>query len=179
MNFRDLANRAGLHEFHHAPVVAAGVDLIAHLRGASGRARRVGDDAYFGHRPRQRLLAIHMATAAQSPDSAHRVGVVGRADDNSVDVLLLQQPAKVAVAFRAGELLPDVLQVVLIDIAQRHDVFATDTRDIARAAAGDADDGEVELAVGRDALLGAENRGGRGESGGEGGFLEKGTTAKG
>ena len=180
VDFRDFADRAGSDEFHDAAVVAAGVDLIAHLRDAFQLARGVGHEAHFGYRARERLLAINVAAAAERADDADGVIVIGRADDHGVDVLLFEHPAEVAVALRAGKFLADLLEVEFIDIANGDNVFVLHPIDVARAAAGDADAGDVQFAVGRAALLRAQNRRRGGEScGDEGGLVKKGAAANG
>ena len=60
MRFAYRPNRAGLHQFDHAPVIVAGMDLRSHLRHQALLGRQFGERAGFQHCMRERLLAVHM-----------------------------------------------------------------------------------------------------------------------
>ncbi len=95
----DGADRAAADQLDHAPVVVAGVNLRAHLRGELALVLevRLADDAGLVHGVGQRLLAIDVLAAVHRPDVDEGVGVVGRRADNGVDVLLVEALAPVGV----------------------------------------------------------------------------------
>ena len=59
-------------------------------------SRRLDHLAAFGDRQRQRLLAVHVLARLAGVDRHQRVPVVGRGDDDGVDVLAVEQLAVVA-----------------------------------------------------------------------------------
>ena len=65
-------------------------------------------------------------------DAGQGVGVVGRADDHRVEVLLVEQLAPVDVGLGLGELLGGLGQVVVVDVAQGDDVLAADAVHVGR-----------------------------------------------
>jgi hypothetical protein len=99
--------------------------------------------------------------------------VVGGRDEHRVDVLLrLEHLAEVGVVRGVGAALGGVAEVVLVDVAQRHDLrvgHLQDALDVLPPAAGDADDGDGELLVGRDGAGDAGPTGGDPHPGAEGG----------
>ena len=98
---------------------------------------------------RQRLLAIDMLAALDGLHRREGVVVIGRGDDDGVDLLhLVEHLAVVGELLRLGILLEDAGGVALIHIAQRHDVLALHLAEVVGALAADADAGEVELLVG-------------------------------
>ncbi len=94
------------------------------------------------------------------------VGVVGRADDDGVDVaLLLQHLAEVGVALGVGEVLVGAGRALVVDVAQGDDVLgAGDGPQVAAALAAGADDGDVEPVVGPRPPLGRGRAAGRVEA---------------
>ena len=75
--------------------------------------------------------------------------VVGRGDDDGVEVLLLvEHLAEVGVGLGLGKPLGHLAQVQRIDVAQGDDVFAGQVIDVVGALVGHADAGQVELFVG-------------------------------
>src|SRR5262249_47464954 len=79
------------------------------------------------------------------------VGMVGRGDDDGVDVLVLgvEQLAPVAVLRCLGKVLDRRGEIIRIDIAQGNDILAPQVVDVVAALGGDADEGEVEFLVRR------------------------------
>ena len=85
--------------FVDQPVALERHALVAHLRGDLGLARRLGHGAGLVHRAGQRLLAIDVLAHLDGRHRHDGVGVVRRAHDHGVDVLLLvQHLAEVLVA---------------------------------------------------------------------------------
>ena len=81
------------------------------------------------------------------------MAVIGNGDDDGVDLLvpLVEHLAEVVVSVRVGMFLGDFAQAVVIDVAERDDVAPGlgNFGDMGRALAGDSDDGDVDLLVGR------------------------------
>jgi hypothetical protein len=105
----------------------------------------------------QGLLAVDVLAELQGHHRDDRVEVIGRGDHHRVDVLLLfEHSAEIDVGLGAGERFEGALEVVLLDVAEGHDVFGGETADVARAHAADADAGNVELFA-RRGLAGAQH----------------------
>lgn len=121
---RDFYVSAGLHTrggiCHRAL-------LTARLHDAAVRARRGDHCLAFSNRERQRLFAVHIFACAASSDRGESMPMVGRADDDRIDVLAVEPFAVVAVAsgcllrqpFDTLELLSEMAGV---DVAQCDDI---------------------------------------------------------
>ena len=92
VHFGDGADGAGLDVFVDQPRIVGGMSLIAHLclQLRLGRALR-GEPAAFLHRPRQRLLHVHVFAEIHRRERDERVRVIRRGNDHRVDVLLLRE----------------------------------------------------------------------------------------
>jgi len=77
------------------------------------------------------------------------VDLIGRADGHRVEILLIEHLPPIDVGFGPGVFRGGGGEVVFVDIAQGHDVFAADAAHIGPAAAVDADNADVEFFVGR------------------------------
>jgi hypothetical protein len=74
-------------------------------------------------------------------------------DDHRIQVLrLVDHLAEVAEPARLGELFGGFSEMLFVHVAERGDVLARHFGDVLSAAAGDADEAEVELLVGRSRL---------------------------
>ncbi len=148
----DVAHRAngpGLDELHHAPVIVAGVNLGAHLRGDAGLGGGLGEQAGFPDAMGQRLLAIHVLAELE-----------GRQDRKRVRVLRAwpRPPRQCPCSRRRACGSPRIsgprdtwrrrIEVFLVHVAQRDDVLAGHLGGVRRAASAGADDRDVELLVG-------------------------------
>src|SRR5262249_51607899 len=101
------------------------------------------------------------------PHGHHRdrgVHVVGRADDDRLHLLLVEQPTVVLVEARPGELLAGGGGAVLVHVAQGDDFFVADGGEVGGAAGGDADHAQAEAVAAR--RLGRGGQGGRDGGGG-------------
>ena len=144
------ANGAGLDFLDHAPVIVAGVDLGAHLRGDARRLGRLREHPRLVHVARQRFLAKDVLLGLQRWQHGEGVRVLCRAHHHGIDVPgLLVQLAEVAVRSRLGMLGCRAIQVMCVDVAERHDVLGPCcVGHVASAAAPAPDDGEIQFRIG-------------------------------
>ncbi len=150
MNFVHKTDCALPNLFDDAMIIFPGVNLCADLSDELLLPGQFSDDPTFGNRARKRLLAINMTPTAQSGGRHNGVRVVGCRNDDRVNVLLVEQPAKIVVGFRSREFSGCGGQKVVVHVAQRHDVFAGDIVHVVAALIGDPDDANVQLFVGGD-----------------------------
>jgi hypothetical protein len=99
--------------------------------------------------------------------------VVRRADDDGVEVFVIEALAPVDVSRGTGEALQRVWKARLIDVTQRDDVFLRDGVVVRQPAAPHADEGDVELVAG--GVL-AEQRAGDHAAGDEAGRADESAT---
>jgi hypothetical protein len=143
--------------------------LVAHLGDDARAARRFLQHAGLVHRPGERLLHVHVLARVHGGQRDDGVQVVGRGDDDRVDVLLLREhlaEVHVAPGLRVlllhGEALgartalvvlaaPDerALDVAEVDVAQGDDVLAHELLGVAHPHAAGAHDRDVERVAGR------------------------------
>ena len=149
MDARHGADLAGLDDLDHAAIVVAGVDLRAHLRDGFLLGGQAAHLPHFVDRMGQRLFAIDVEPAPQRPHDGNGVRVVGRRDDDGVEVLLLvEQLAEVDVGLGLRKALGHLAQVQRVDVAQGDDVLAGQVVDVVGPLVGHADAGQVQLFVG-------------------------------
>jgi hypothetical protein len=111
----------------------------------------VAQGAPFGDGQRRRLLQVDVLPRFYGVNRNDRVPVIGRADDDGVDVLVRQQLAVVAIADHPVVRLPRLFRVLAVDqhlrvldppaveIARRHDARRLMLPDAGKiVAAGDA-----------------------------------------
>ena len=181
--FRDGGGRAHLADAGARPVVeAVGVQDLAQLSlagvskgladtAAAARPVRRSDNAIvlggrfdhlaaFENIVRGRFLHEHILAGLAGPNRCQRVPVVRGGDDDGIDVLGLQQPAHVGVAFDFLAAVPELLyfrvQMGPLRVAQRNDA---DARNLAEGldlllslsadfhAGAHADDGQADIVV--------------------------------
>ena len=105
VDFLHVADVAALDVLESLARVVERVPLVAHLGGDLGLGRLLRQGAGLVHRPAQRLLHVDVLAERHRRHGDRRVGVVGRRDDDAVDVLLLRQHlAVVLVALRLAGL---------------------------------------------------------------------------
>ena len=98
----------------------------------------------------KRLLAIDMLAPLDGLHGREGVVMIGRRDHHAVNLLhLVQHPAVIRELLRLGILLEDVRRVLLVHVAQGHDVLALHLAQVGPALPADTDAGEVQLLVGR------------------------------
>ncbi len=77
-------------------IVLAGVDQVAHLADALVLFDGLHHGSAFLDAVRQRLLAIDVLSGLARHDRGDSVPVVGRGDDDGVDILAIEHAPKVA-----------------------------------------------------------------------------------
>ena len=130
---RQLADASVSHELGRVPELRRRALLASDLENPAGAVHRVAQGATLGDRQRRRLLQVDVLPRLHGVNGDQRVPVIGRADDDRVDVLVRQQLAIVAVGGHPVVLLAGLLRVVIVDerprifdamaveIAGRHD----------------------------------------------------------
>ena len=106
------------------------------------------DDADLLHAVAQRLLAVDMLAAVHAPVGDESVGVIRRAADHRLNVLLVEALPPVHVLLGPGKLLRPKSQVLLVHVAQGDDILAHEAAEMGFAAAPRADEGDIELVAG-------------------------------
>ena len=141
--------------------------LVAHLGGDLRLTGGLGQGAGFVNRVGERLLDIDVFAGANGRHGDHCVGVVGRGDDDGVNVLLLVKHfAVVAKHSCLWVFLERLSGVVLVHVAKGHDVLRGARSDVVPSHASDTDACDVESFAGR--LLsrhGADHRAGHNTEG--------------
>ncbi len=85
-----------------------------------------------------------MSSTLQRRHGGHGVGVVRCSDHNRVNVSLVEEAAKVVVRFGSRIFLFRGIQVAVVDVAERDNVFTADFFEIVPCAVGYADHADVE-----------------------------------
>ena len=127
-----------------------GRSLVAHLGAHPFLARGLAHQAGFPDRVRQRLLAIDVLAQTHGRHRGRGVRMVGRRDDDGVDlgIELMQQLAIVVVLLGFLVLRGHRVQALLVDVAHRHDPAVTRRLlGVALAFAADADAGDIQRLV--------------------------------
>ena len=128
--------------------------LRPELRGEAFLAGSLREPPHLLHLVGEWLLEINMLAAFHRPPSGMEVRVVGGADHDRIDLLLesVEHRAEVGELGRPGMLLVGLAGPHVVNVAECHDILATDPFEIRHALAAKADDGDVEFvgrAVGR------------------------------
>ena len=89
----DVADRVGLDQFDNAAIVVAGVDLRAHLCDGALHGGPIAHLADFPNVVGQRLLTVGVEPGLQGPNDGDGVCVVGCADDDGVELRLVDHAA--------------------------------------------------------------------------------------
>jgi len=93
----------------------------------------------------QRLFHVAVQVAVQRPIADERVRMVRRAAEHRVEALVIEALAPVDVGLGLGEPLGAVREVLLVHVAESHDVLAGDGVEMGVGPAPGADHGDVEL----------------------------------
>ena len=91
----DRAQHARADDLDDPVIVLARVDQVPHLGDALVLLGRGHHGPPLGDPVRQRLLAVHVLAGLAGHDRGDRVPVVGRGDDDRVDVLAIEELAEV------------------------------------------------------------------------------------
>ncbi len=128
------------------------VPLVAELRDDVVLLGGLHQLADLVDRVGQGLFAVDVLAALDGGHRRHCVGMVGRADDDRVDLLvdLVEHLAEIAVLPGLGPLFEGGGgMAAAIDVAQRDDVLAGEVVQIRSALPADADAGDTDLLAGR------------------------------
>ena len=125
-----FADGAVADQFPHAVEVLDLVALRADLRGEFVFVLQVvgADDAGFLDAVAQRLLAIDMHVAVQRPVGDEGVRVIGRADTTALMSFWSRHLRQSTYVLALGNFFGRVGQVLLVHVAEGHDVFAGQRR---------------------------------------------------
>ena len=117
----DLADAARAHEFGGLLERRRRAALRAHLRHALRALGGFHHLAALDDGQRERLLHVHVLAGIAGVDEHQRVPVVGRGDDDRVDVFVVQQLVVVVILFGIGaRFLDREIHVVVAQVADGH-----------------------------------------------------------
>ena len=180
MDLAHGADRPGLDQFHHPPVVLGRMDLCSHLGSDAGFGGGLGDDPRFPDAMGQRFFAENVLAELDGGHHGKRVRVLRRGHDHGVDVVAgVVELTEIHVFPRQGILGGGGVQVLLINVAECDDVLGANLGSVGRPASAGADDGDIELLVGRNPAgfgPGTGTAAEHGCTGGEGRITEELTT---
>ena len=129
--------------------------LRAHLDDAVVRRAAFDHHAAFADRQRERLLDVDVLAGLAGHDRRQRMPVIGRADDDGIDVVAVEHAAEVprGELRRLVELLCDAVlrlrHLLVVDVAER-DALRAESKHVAKVAgalAAAADQADSHAAV--------------------------------
>ena len=156
----DAAEEAGLHPFAREADAISGAALVAHLRDDTRFGGGGAEGAHLGDAATERLLHVEMFALTQDGHPDGVVHEVGHADHDGVDLVghlgehfaVVVKPTCVGETcegagghFVSGNLFASAH---VVDVAERHDLFALQRSESGLAATADADEGDLEAPVG-------------------------------
>ena len=179
----DLAIAPGAHVFEFADCtiedefsdtreVFDGVSLGTNLSGEFVFVFQIcgADDARFFNGIGEGFFAINMFAAIHRPVRDERVGVIGGAANDSVEVFLVEAFSPINVVLCLRKFFGGESQVFLVDVAECSDIFTGYPAVMRLTASPGANEGEVKFVaggIGPEQLSARKNqRGGSGEGGG-------------
>ena len=92
------------------------------MRNAICFAGEFGDVSNFRDGAAEGFLAVNMLAGPHGSDTGDGMGVIGSGHHHRIEVLLLYQPAEIAVGSGCWELLRDRGEAVLVNVAEGCDV---------------------------------------------------------
>ena len=124
MDFANRSNQSRTNRFERPAKRIIRRELIAHLRNDIRLLSNLRQSPRFTHITAERLLAVNMLAQSHCFQCCGRVSVVGRADDDRVDLLgfLVEHLAEAEISFGVWMLLGFRVQLRVVDIAQRDDL---------------------------------------------------------
>ena len=142
----DGADGAALDQLDDAAIVVARVDLRAHLRRHAGRGRRLADHARLRDVVRERLLAVDVLLQLERRQRGERVGVLGRAHHDGVEVAgPIEQPTEVLLSPRSRKGGACLVERRAIHVTKHRDVLGRDRLEVVGAPAAAPDDRKAQL----------------------------------
>src|SRR5262249_46266047 len=115
VDFSDCTDNAALHQLDCSAIIAAGVDLRAHLGYAPVLGGGLGHQTCLSHGMREWLFAQDVQPSLQSSKCDGGVPMVWCRDNYSIEVLLLEKPAEIRVDVR--------LRLEIVGLAQHLCVY--------------------------------------------------------
>ena len=123
MRLAHRANSATLHQLDHPPVIVGGMNLSAHLGGHLRLGVGLAHHARLINTVGQRFLAVDVLARAHCRHAGQCVTVVGGADGDCLNGLVIDHLAPIGVRLGLGIFLVDFLQGLGVYITKSHDVF--------------------------------------------------------
>ena len=186
VHFADLADESGGDPLGDLTDAFAGMPLVAHLGHDLIFVGRLGEDAGFEDGMGDRLLDVDMLASAHALHGDVSVRMVGRGDDDRVDVLaLVEHLAEVGEQRGLRELLDRPGAAAEVQVAERDDILVRGIPHVAAADAAETNGGDVQLPARRGrrsdgrSLTGRRLGGAAGDGhgrGGQAGLTKEGTT---
>src|SRR5262249_36814316 len=151
VDFPYFADLARPEDFAGDPRPIVRITLIAHLRGDFVPLRRLRQQPRLPRRAGQRLLDVNALAHLHASQRGGRVHMIGRADHDGVNLLVLfvEHLAKVLVLRGLLPAFEALLAAFPIHVGQRDDVLGLALAQIAERLAASADAGDVQFFVGR------------------------------
>src|SRR5579871_4607475 len=152
MYFSDAANFPVPDHLGALTRAFVGVSLVTHLGCHAVLGGGFAEHARFPHGPRQGFLYVHVLSALHASHGRYRVHEIRDGHDAGIKVLaLLIEHLAVVFEFRLFvELLVDARCLLVVNVAQRHDVLRRSaTANIAGRFAATPDRCHIELFIGR------------------------------
>lgn len=120
-----LADGTIADEFAHAGKVRIGVALRTRLGGDFAALVKIGraQEAALGHAHADRLFAIDVETAVHRPHRDVRMRMIRGADDDGLEIFLLQTFPPIDVGLGAGEFLQRFRETRLVHITKRDHIL--------------------------------------------------------
>ena len=149
--FPDRTDGPALDQFHHAAVVAGGMNLRPHLGGHTGLLRRLPDLPAFPDVMREWFFAIDVFLPLQRRQRGEGVGMLRSAHRHRIEALeLVVEFPEIGKSLRPGKLPRGGGEILLVHIAERHDVFPRpgNLSHIPRSPAAASDDHYIQLLAG-------------------------------
>ena len=145
----DRSDGAGLDQLDDSTKVFAGMDLGAHLGLDLCLGRGLGDDPAFVDISCQGLFTVDVFARLQGRQGGEGVGVFCRRDNHCVEVVeLAAEIPKILVAAGLGSDSLSTLEVAVVHVTERDDVFVFAGIHMAAPPAADTDQADIELTVG-------------------------------
>jgi hypothetical protein len=151
VHFANRADGAGSNQLHHTAKIVGGVDLRSHLGRQVFFSTDLRHQAGFMNRVRQGLLAIAVFAHPHRHDACRCMDMVGRTDEHGIDLLIhgIQHLPEVFVPLGGWERTEGRSGAPFVHVAESYDVLARDGFQVLRTAPTSADDGDVQLFIGR------------------------------
>lgn len=146
MDTDEVADGAVEYELAEAFKVGIGMALSAVLGGELGFLTEIvgADGTNLFDRDAERLFAEDVHAAVEGPVGDEGMVMIGGADDDGFDILLVENAAPIPVKFCLGEDLSSLASADVVDVTQGHDIFIAQGIVVSRATSPDTDQGNIQ-----------------------------------